>query len=110
MMIGPDRVHRRLRHSATAPRQLLSAIGRRDMISSLDIPLRPRSVAMIGASGDVTRIGGRAMRHLKEVGFGGDIFPVNPGRDEVQGLRAYRTVEDIPGPVECAVLALATDA
>ncbi|HEY6869250.1 MAG TPA: acetate--CoA ligase family protein [Novosphingobium sp.] len=77
---------------------------------TLDILLHPRSVAMIGASGDVTRIGGRAMRHLREVGFGGEIYPINPGRDEVQGLRAWRTVEDVPGRVECAVLALPTDA
>jgi acyl-CoA synthetase (NDP forming) len=77
--------------------------------NSLDILLRPRSVAMIGASGDVTRIGGRALRHLKEVGFPGDIFPINPGRDEVQGLKAYKSVEDVPGQPDCAVLALATD-
>ncbi|WP_394657695.1 acetate--CoA ligase family protein [uncultured Novosphingobium sp.] len=79
-------------------------------MTSLDILLRPRSIAMIGASGDVTRIGGRAMRHLKEVGFSGDIFPVNPGRDEVQGVKAYASVDDIPGRVECAVLALPTGA
>jgi len=77
--------------------------------NSLDILLRPRSVAMVGASGDVTRIGGRALRHLKEVGFSGDIFPVNPGRDEVQGLKAYKTVDDVPGHPDCAVLALAND-
>lgn len=76
--------------------------------SSLDILMRPRSVAMIGASGDVTRIGGRAMRHLRESGFTGDIYPVNPGRDEVQGVRAYRAVDDIPGRPDVAVLALAT--
>ncbi len=80
------------------------------MTSRLDSLMRPRSVAMIGASSDITRIGGRALRHLKEVGFAGDIFPVNPGRDEVQGLKAYRSVDDIPGPVECAVLALPTEA
>ncbi|NBB52630.1 CoA-binding protein [Rhizobium sp. CRIBSB] len=80
------------------------------MTSRLDILMRPRSVAMIGASSDITRIGGRALRHLIEVGFDGDIYPVNPGRDEVQGLKAWRSVDDIPGRVECAVLALPTDA
>ncbi len=78
--------------------------------NTLDILLRPRSVAMVGASGDVTRIGGRALRHLKEVGFSGEIFPVNPGRDEVQGLKAYKTVDDVPGHPDCAVLALVSDA
>ena len=76
--------------------------------SSLDILMNPRAVAMIGASAEVTRIGGRALRHLKECGFTGDIFPVNPGRDEVQGLKAYRSVDDIPGRPDAAVLAVAT--
>lgn len=80
------------------------------MTGSLDLLMRPRSVAMIGASADVTRIGGRALRHLREAGFSGDIYPVNPGRDEVQGLKAYPSVDAIPGRVDCAVLALPTDA
>ncbi len=78
--------------------------------STLDALIRPNAVAMIGASADVTRIGGRALRHLKECGFSGDIFPVNPGRDEVQGLKAYRSVDDICGHIDAAVLALPTDA
>ena len=80
------------------------------MAGSLDLLMRPSSVAMIGASADVTRIGGRALRHLREAGFSGDIYPVNPGRDEVQGLKAYPSVDAIPGRVDCAVLALPTDA
>lgn len=76
----------------------------------LDALLRPRSVAMIGASADVTRIGGRALRHLRESGFGGEIYPVNPGRSEVQGLKAWSTVDDIPARPDCAVLALPTGA
>jgi acetate---CoA ligase (ADP-forming) len=80
------------------------------MTGSLDLLMHPRSVAMIGASADVLRIGGRALRHLREAGFSGDIYPVNPGRDEVQGLKAYRSVDAIPGRVDCAVLALAADA
>lgn len=77
---------------------------------SLQKLLRPRSVAMIGASADVTRIGGRALRHLREAGFQGDIFPVNPGRSEVQGLKAWPTVAELPTAVDCAVLAVPTDA
>ena len=65
---------------------------------------------MIGASGDVTRIGGRALRHLREVGFTGEIYPVNPGRSEVQGLKSWPTIEDLPARPDCAVLALSTDA
>lgn len=77
---------------------------------NLDLLLRPRSVAMIGASADVTRIGGRALRHLREVGFAGDIFPVNPARSQVQGLKAWATVEDLPVAPDCAMIALPTGA
>ena len=76
---------------------------------SLDKLLNPRSVAVIGASADPTRIGGRPLRYLREDGFAGDIYPVNPGRDEVQGLRSYPGIEAIPGPVDCAVLALTAE-
>jgi len=77
---------------------------------SLDCLLRPRSVAMIGASADATRIGGRALRHLAESGFSGAIYPINPGRDEVQGLQAWRSLAAVPGPVDAAVLALPANA
>jgi len=77
---------------------------------SLDALLRPASVAMVGASADVTRIGGRALRHLREVGFAGDIYPINPGRSEVQGLKAWSTIDDLPARPDCAVLALPSPA
>ncbi|WP_167693148.1 acetate--CoA ligase family protein [Sphingomonas azotifigens] len=77
---------------------------------SLTPLLHPRSVAVIGASGDVTRIGGRALRHLVQVGFEGGIFPVNPTRIEVQGLKAWARIEDIPATPDCAIIALPTGA
>jgi acyl-CoA synthetase (NDP forming) len=75
-------------------------------VRGLDALLRPCSVAILGASADVTRIGGRALRHLREVGFDGEIYPVNPGRSEVQGMKAWSTVEDLPTAADCAVVAL----
>jgi len=63
---------------------------------ALDALLRPTSVAMVGASADVTRIGGQALRHLREVGFAGEIFPINLGRSEVQGIKAWSTIETFP--------------
>lgn len=74
-------------------------------MSSTDVFMRPTSVAVIGASNDKTRIGGRPIRYLKEGGFSGSIYPINPSREEVQGLRAYPSVEDAPGPVDCAIIA-----
>ncbi len=65
-----------------------------------------RSIAIIGASGDATRIGGRPVAMLKSQGFAGEIYPINPKRDEVQGLKAYPSVLDVPGPVDLAICAV----
>lgn len=78
--------------------------------ASLEALLRPRSVAIIGASDDPARIGGRPLRYLIEGGFPGAIHPVNPRRTTVQGLPASPDVCSLPGPVDCAVLAIAADA
>lgn len=77
---------------------------------SLEALTHPKSVAVIGASNDKTRIGGRPVHYLVEGGFAGPIYPINPGRDEVQGLKAYPSVEDVPGPVDCAIIATPTQA
>ena len=64
--------------------------------ASLDSLLRPGSVAVLGASTDPTRIGGRPIQYMLAQGFAGHILPVNPNRAEVQGLRAYARVADLP--------------
>ena len=71
--------------------------------------LKPRSVAIIGASDDPGRIGGRPLRYLIEHGYAGEIYPVNPGRDSVQGLPSFANVSAIPGPVDLAVVAISAD-
>ena len=67
--------------------------------------LAPRSVAIIGASADPTRIGGRPIAYMRRSGFAGAILPVNPNRNEVQGLRCYPSVADLPQVPEAAVIA-----
>ena len=74
--------------------------------SSLDSMLRPRSVAVVGASADRTRIGGRPIDYMLAQRFQGTIYPVNPNRAEVQGLRAYAGVADLPEAPDCAVVAV----
>ncbi len=68
--------------------------------------LAPRSIAILGASQDPIRIGGRPIAYMKERGFAGPILPVNPNRDTVQGLRAYRTLAEVPGEVDAAIIAV----
>ncbi len=69
--------------------------------------LAPRSIAILGASNDATRIGGRPIAFMKAAGkFQGAIYPVNPNRAEVQGLRAYPSVADLPETPDAAIIAV----
>lgn len=78
--------------------------------NSLDALFAPKSVAIIGASSDQRRFGGRPIQYLLEAGFEGPIYPVNPKRDEIQGLKAYPSILDVPGPVDIAMLAVGAEA
>jgi acyl-CoA synthetase (NDP forming) len=73
---------------------------------SLDPMFRPRSIAVIGASNDANKIGGRPLRFLRKGGYAGNIFPVNPNASEIQGLRCYRTLGDVDKAIDQAIIAL----
>jgi acetate---CoA ligase (ADP-forming) len=66
----------------------------------------PRAIAVIGASGDVRRIGGHSIKALKAAGFAGGIYPINPKYPELAGLPCYPTVEAAPKPVDLAIIAV----
>ncbi|MFC4374638.1 GNAT family N-acetyltransferase [Nocardia halotolerans] len=68
--------------------------------------LTPGSVAVIGASPVPTRVGGAVLANLLAGGFSGPVFPVNPNRRSVLGVRAYATVREIPDEVDLAVVAV----
>jgi acyl-CoA synthetase (NDP forming) len=70
----------------------------------LDALLRPRSVAMIGASRDPKALGGRPLGFMARYGFAGKVYPVNGSAPEVQGLRSYASITDVPGPVDLALV------
>jgi acetate---CoA ligase (ADP-forming) len=72
---------------------------------SLDALFRPRSVAVIGASSDAQRIGGRPIAFTKRA-FKGAIVPINPNRNEIQGLAAYPSIKDAPGVIDQAIIAV----
>ena len=74
--------------------------------ASLRPLLEPASVALIGASDDPNRIGGRPIRYMLEAGYAGPIYPVNPNRDVIQGLTAYPSIAETPEPVDCAIVAV----
>ncbi|AVS83485.1 CoA-binding protein [Paracidovorax avenae] len=71
---------------------------------SLHPLFHPASVALVGASSDPERIGGRPLRFMLEGGFEAPLHPVNRSGDTIQGLPAYASVRDIPHPVDHAII------
>jgi acyl-CoA synthetase (NDP forming) len=76
---------------------------------SLRAALAPRSIAIVGASDNPHKVGGRPILYMKRYGFRGAIYPINPGRPEVQGLKAYKSIAEVPEAPELAVIAVAGD-
>ncbi|HBI84151.1 MAG TPA: acyl-CoA synthetase [Alcaligenaceae bacterium] len=66
--------------------------------------LNPRSVAIIGASDDPVRIGGRPISYMLGQGYKGKIYPVNPNRETVQGIKSYPSVDALPETPDVAVV------
>ena len=71
----------------------------------MDCFFDPRGVALIGASSKPTKGGYRILKNLM-TGFKGHVYPVNPAYKEIEGLTCYRSVLDIPGPVDLAIVFL----
>jgi acetate---CoA ligase (ADP-forming) len=74
--------------------------------SAVRTVLAPDAVAVIGASRDEESIGGRLLRNLLTRPFRGTVYPVNPSARAVQGVKAYPTIDDVPGPVDVAFIAV----
>ena len=68
--------------------------------------LNPQSIVICGASSDIHKPGGKALKNLLESAFQGQIYAVNPKETEVQGVKCYAKVDDLP-QVDCAILCIA---
>ena len=68
--------------------------------------LNPQSIVICGASSDIHKPGGKALKNLLESAFKGEIYDVNPKEAEVQGVKCYAKVDDLP-QVDCAILCIA---
>lgn len=79
---------------------------RRFTNAQIDRLLRPKSVAVIGASDRKGALGATLLNNLVQYEFAGDIYPVNPKRDELLGLKVYHAVDELPEGIDCAVLAI----
>src|SRR5579859_3924019 len=78
-------------------------------MTRLKAALDPRSVAIIGASENPNKVGGRPVHYLDKFGFKGKIFPINPSRTEVQGHTCYKGLGDLPEAPEMVIVAVAGD-
>jgi len=71
--------------------------------------LQPSSIALVGASDDVRKMGGRPVQFLQRAGYRGKIYPINPKRDVVQGIKAWPSVSSLPEVPEHAFILTPTD-
>src|SRR5687767_14455994 len=70
----------------------------------LDVIFSPRNVAVIGATETPNSVGRTLLWNLVSSPFGGTVFPVNPKRPSVLGIKAYASIEEVPAQVELAVI------
>ncbi len=68
--------------------------------------MSPKSIAIVGASDNKARIGGRPLAHMIEQKFSGGIFPINPNRDTVQGIKAYPSLLDVKDDLDFILVAV----
>ncbi len=75
-------------------------------IPNIKALVAPRSMAVVGASGDVNKWGGSAVRSIIDGGYTGTVYPVNPKGGEFFGLKAYPSLEELPEAPDLALLAV----
>lgn len=75
-------------------------------IRNLNAVFNPTSIAVIGASREPNKIGHVIVKNFLDGGFGGKVYPINPNAESILGLRAYKSVLDIPEKLDSAVIAV----
>jgi acetate---CoA ligase (ADP-forming) len=68
--------------------------------------MSPKSIAIVGASDTKSRIGGRPLANMIEKNFSGDVYPINPNRDTVQGIKAYSSLLDVKGDLDFVLVSV----
>jgi acetyltransferase len=89
-------------HMATAKEKMKEA--HRPRVRPLDVFFSPQSVAVIGATETAGSVGRSILWNLIQTPFGGTVFPINPKRNSVLGIKAYPCVADVPEPIDLAVV------
>ncbi|MDA1135204.1 MAG: acetate--CoA ligase family protein [Proteobacteria bacterium] len=68
--------------------------------------MSPKSIAIVGASDTKSRIGGRPLANMIEKNFSGDVYPINPNRETVQGIKAYSSLLDVKGDLDFVLVSV----
>ncbi|MEK1931044.1 MAG: CoA-binding protein, partial [Pararhizobium sp.] len=71
--------------------------------NQLDSFFKPRSVAVLGASADIEKTGGRTLANLLSSGYAGKVYPINPRGGEIQGLKTYSALGEVGAPIDLVI-------
>src|SRR3981189_1153388 len=77
-----------------------------DIVRQMNRIMKPKAVAVIGASAENGKIGNSVMKNLINGGYKGEIYPIHPKADEILGYKAYKSVKDVPGVIDVAGFAI----
>jgi acetyl coenzyme A synthetase (ADP forming)-like protein len=77
-----------------------------EIVEKMNRIMKPKAVAVIGASAEDGKIGNSVMKNLINGGYKGAIHPIHPKADEIMGIKAFKSVKDVPGEIDVAVFAI----
>src|SRR5216683_2964128 len=76
------------------------------IVEKMNRIMKPKAVAVIGASAENGKIGNSVMKNLINGGYPGEIYPIHPNAESIMGKKAYKSVKDVPGDIDVAVFAI----
>ena len=77
-----------------------------DIVRQMNRIMKPKAVAVIGASAENGKIGNSVMKNLINGGYKGEIYPIHPKAEEIMGKKVFKSVKDVPGEIDIAVFAI----
>ena len=89
-----------------SPKQPRFRPDEKDVVVSMNRIMKPKAVAVVGASNEAGKIGNSVMKNLINGGYQGQIYPINPKDPEVMGIKAFKSVKDVPADIDVAVFAV----
>ncbi|MEZ4480189.1 MAG: acetate--CoA ligase family protein [Dehalococcoidia bacterium] len=89
-----------------AEREMPNRPPKDEIVRAMNRIMKPDAVAVIGASAEEGKIGNSVMRNLINGGYEGAIYPIHPKAETIEGIKAYKSVKDVPGEIDVAVFAI----